>query len=357
MGVNTSNNIVILGGGIFGITASLVLSELGYNITVIEEKNDILLGATLVNQNRIHYGYHYPRSSNTIKESLIGLESFLNFYGNSVNYNFKKYYAISKNNSHITSDDFINICTSFNLKLEEKYPDKSLLNHDIIESCWLTDEPVFDYLELKKNIYEKLSKRKNIRIIRNCTVSKISDSVAHLSNGYKIAYKYLINSTYSNISDVLNNLGYKPLKSKYQLCVLPILELNHNIQPFGITIMDGPFCSLMPKGFEKNKYILYHVKESVIQEHIGYEKPIWLPIKNLVEFSIMENSKKYFPIINDMSLIDSWITTRLILPEHEFDDARPTFIEQNDDNVFTIFSGKLTTCVESSKELIKFIKH
>jgi L-2-hydroxyglutarate oxidase LhgO len=94
MGVNTSNNIVILGGGIFGITASLVLSELGYNITVIEEKNDILLGATLVNQNRIHYGYHYPRSSNTIKESLIGLESFLNFYGNSVNYNFKKYYAI-----------------------------------------------------------------------------------------------------------------------------------------------------------------------------------------------------------------------------------------------------------------------
>jgi hypothetical protein len=71
----------------------------------------------------------------------------------------------------------------------------------------------------------------------------------------------------------------------------------------------------------------------------------------------MENSKKYFPIINDMSLINSWITTRLILPEHEFDDARPTFIEQNDDNVFTIFSGKLTTCVESSKELIKFIKH
>jgi hypothetical protein len=112
----------------------------------------------------------------------------------------------------------------------------------------------------------------------------------------------------------------------------------------------------MPKGFEKDKYILYHVKESVIQEHIGNLKPNWLPIKGFVEDSIIEGSRKYFPILESMSLIDSWITTRLILPEHEFDDARPTFIKQNDENVFTIFSGKLTTCVEASKELTKFIK-
>ena len=356
MVVNTSNDIIIIGGGIFGITSAFVLSELGYTVTIVEEKNDILLGASLVNQNRIHYGYHYPRSVNTIKESLIGLESFKTFYDDSINNNFEKFYAISNSNSHITTDEFISVCDLFNLKLVEKYPDKKILNNKLIESCWLTDEPIFDYLELKKIIYTRLVKNKNITVIRNCTVSKIDGSTALLSNGYKLNYKYLINSTYSNISNVLSNLGYQPLESKYQLCVLPILEHKNGNNPFGITIMDGPFCSLMPKGFEKNKYILYHVKESVIQQHIGTVKPTWLPIKGLVENLIINNSKKYFPILDDMLLIDSWITTRLILPEHEFDDARPTFIEQNDKNVFTIFSGKLTTCVEASKELIKFIE-
>lgn len=356
MVVNTSNDIIVIGGGIFGVTASLVLSELGYTVTIVEEKNDILLGASLVNQNRIHYGYHYPRSVNTIKESLIGLESFKTFYGNSINYNFEKFYAISNNNSHISTDEFVKVCNLFNLKLTEKYPDKKILNTDLIESCWLTDEPIFDYLELKKIIYSKLVKDKNIRVVRNCTISKIDGSTALLSNGYKLNYKYLINSTYSNISNVLTDLGYQPLESKYQLCVLPILEYKNDNHRFGVTIMDGPFCSLMPKGFEKNRYILYHVKESVIQQHIGTTKPIWLPIKGFVEDLIINSSKNHFPILNDMSLIDSWVTTRLILPEHEFDDARPTFIEQNDKNVFTIFSGKLTTCVEASKELIKFIE-
>jgi len=353
---NTSKNIIVVGGGIFGITAALVLSELNYNIIVIEEKNDILLGASLVNQNRIHYGYHYPRSSKTIEETLLSLESFKIFYGDSINNKFSKYYAISKFNSHINSDEFIKICNSFNLKMKDEYPSKKLLNRDLIESCWLTDEPIFDYLKLKEIIYTKLRKNKNIKIIRNCTISKINDSIANLSNGFKIKYEYLINSTYSNISNVLNDLGYTPINSKYQLCVLPILKSNKKFKTTGVTIMDGPFCSLMPKGFEKDKYILYHVKESVIQEHIGNLKPNWLPIKGFVEDSIIEGSRKYFPILESMSLIDSWITTRLILPEHEFDDARPTFIKQNDENVFTIFSGKLTTCVEASKELTKFIK-
>lgn len=351
-----SNNIIIIGGGIFGITSAFVLSELGYKVTIIEEKNDILLGASLVNQNRIHYGYHYPRSVNTMKESLIGLDSFKSFYGDCINYNFEKYYAISNNNSHITTNEFVEVCELFNLKLIEQYPSNEFLNRDLVESCFLTDEPVFDYLTLKKIIYSKLSNDKNITIIRNCTVFKLDGSSAILSNGYKLDYKYLINSTYSNISNVLSDLGYTPLKSKYQLCVLPILETNKEIGQVGVTIMDGPFCSLMPKGFEKNKYVLYHVKDSVIQEHVGTIKPNWLPMKGLVENTIIKNSIKYFPILNDMSLIDSWITTRLILPEHEFDDARPTFIEQNDKNIFTIFSGKLTTCVEASKELVKFIE-
>lgn len=355
MVVNTSN-IIVIGGGIFGITTSLILAENGYNVTIVEKNKDILTGASLINQNRIHHGYHYPRSKQTCKESLTGLESFKSYYGDCINYNFKKYYTISKKESHVSANEFVKICDDFGLPLTESYPDESILNRKMVESCWLTNEPIFDYTELKNIVYKKLSLHKNITIIRNCTISKVENSVAILDNNYRIKFDYLVNSTYSDISNVLDKLGYEPIKSKYQLCVLPILKMSSEIEPFGVTVMDGPFCSLMPKGFEKNRYILYHVKKSVIQEHIGTKRPNWLPFKNLVEQEIIDGSMEFFPILKEMELIDSWITTRIVLPEQEFDDARPTFIRKNDHNVFTIFSGKLTTCVDAAYDLLKQIK-
>ena len=64
------NNTIIVGGGLFGLTTAIVLAEKGINVTVLEKNYDVLKEASLVNQNRIHYGYHYPRSIETGRESI-----------------------------------------------------------------------------------------------------------------------------------------------------------------------------------------------------------------------------------------------------------------------------------------------
>jgi hypothetical protein len=247
------------------------------------------------------------------------------------------------------------IANSIGLELKEKWPDKKFLNRDTIEACWLTKEPVFDYYKLREVILNKIKVRKNIKILRNCEVTTAKNDIVTLNNNHKIKFKYLINATYAGLSDFLKKIGCKPIKSKLQLCVMPILKSTTLLPQTGVTIMDGPFCSIMPKGFNQSEYILYHVVHSVTQQHIGYKQIDWLPIKGDIENNIIELSKQYFPVLDSMNLIDSYITTRIVLPDQEIDDARPTLVSENKENIFSIFSGKITTCVDAAHKVAELI--
>ena len=50
--------IAIIGGGMFGITAYLILKGSGFDCFLIEKNKEILNGASTANLNRIHLGYH-----------------------------------------------------------------------------------------------------------------------------------------------------------------------------------------------------------------------------------------------------------------------------------------------------------
>ncbi|HEX7414974.1 MAG TPA: FAD-dependent oxidoreductase [Bacteroidia bacterium] len=352
-------HILIIGGGIFGLTAAITLGEKGFKVTVLEKRSDVMQEASLVNQNRIHYGYHYPRSRATCEESLAGLESFREFYGEAINASFKKYYAIAKSGSNTTPKQFYDFFTSLNLPLEEALPDEGIVNKDLLDACWLTPEPIFDYNRLKQLVIYRLAKCKNVQLLRNATILAFKETNTSkevtLTTGTKIHCDLIINATYAGLSDLLGKFNREEINAKYQLCVMPILEMKNPPPPFGITIMDGPFCSLMPKGFEKGRFILYHVVHSVIQQHVGKKSIAWAPINGMVEMEIMEKARHYYPIIEHMKLVDTWITTRIVLPEQEIDDARPTLLMNNGNNLYSIFSGKLTTCVEAAKQITDLV--
>ena len=354
------NHVIIIGGGIFGLSTAIILGEHGFMVTVLEKENDLMTKASLVNQNRIHMGYHYPRSLSTGKESLIGIQNFKKYYPDTINEKFTKYYAIAKHNSKVSADEFYRFCIELELPLEEKYPDGELLDRSEVEACWLTPEPVFDYYRLKNSVTQRIIKNPNINVIRNAEVIKINidQGTKHISisDGSTLHSNYLINATYSKLPEIANAVSKKQIEAKYELCIMPIMELNDSNQnQFGITIMDGPYCSLMPKGFNKREYIVYHVNDSVLQTQIGTKFDSWKPINNFPELVCLKNSAKFFPIIKNMSYLDTWITTRIILPNKEENDARPTLLIDHNNNIFSIFSGKLTTAIDIGFELLNEI--
>jgi len=363
MGVSTlgdDKSVVIIGGGIFGLSTAIILGEKNYSVTVLEKENDIMTKASLVNQNRIHMGYHYPRSIETGKESLNGIENFKKYYGKSINSNFKKYYAIANKKSKVSANEFYNFCMDLKLPLEEKYPRKDFLDRTKVEACWLTPEPVFDFGEIKNIIISKISNLPNVKLLRNTEVSSIHIKndlkIIDLKNGPKLNTRYVVNATYSNIPKIANKISQNDIIGQYELCMMPIIKSNFkNENQFGITVMDGPFCSIMPKGFNKGEYILYHVEQSVLQRQKGASREPWESIVNFPELNCIEECKNYFPILDQMVISDSWITTRIVLPDKEKDDARPTLMINHENGIYSIFSGKVTTAIDAGYQILNAI--
>ena len=66
--------------------------------------------------------------------------------------------------------------------------------------------------------------------------------------------------------------------------------------------------------------------------------------------------KKFFDGFEELEHIGSMYTIRTVLKNREHDDARPTLVGK-DNKIYTLFSGKIDTCVDASNNLIRRIKN
>jgi hypothetical protein len=334
--------VIIIGAGIFGIATAIELSK-DHDVTLVESNNDIMMNASKCNHNRLHYGFHYPRSKSTAEQSLIGYESFYGIFKDCIISNFPNYYMIDKT-SKINSDQYLNFCKDLNLSIKKEYPNINM-DFSSIESSFLTNEPIFDYKSIKSNISLMLNKS-NVKVILN---KKITNK-KQLDE-----YDVVVNTTYSNINYINNLFHIDRVKLKIQMVAIPTFKMKHD--KIGLTIMDGNYCSIMPKGFEKNKFLLYHVKNSVIKETEDYVVPDdWINIKDEHIENIYNKSEQYFTFLKDSEHIGYWNTVRA-LPINN-NDCRLTdvsCVEIDNKKIISVLSGKITTCWLIAKNIKKMI--
>jgi len=169
--------IAIIGAGWFGCYLGLVLKK-KYEVKIFEKRNKIFLGASGNNQNRLHQGFHYPRSYLTIKESKIGFKKFIDtfpFLTKKIN---KNYYLISNNKKNLLDFEiYKQILKSNGLKFNIIKKNKFFFNiSGIINSkerlIDTNKSKIFFLKNLKKNIIFnttikniKNDKKKKIKII------------------------------------------------------------------------------------------------------------------------------------------------------------------------------------------------
>ena len=126
--------IKVIGAGLFGCCTAYELNKEGYDVTIIEKSSDIMNKASKYNHNRIHFGYHYPRSIDTARQSLDGLDSFLKNYKDSIVSNFPNYYMIAKQNSKVAASEYIKFCDELNLDYTlNDYPNNLLVDKDMLD--------------------------------------------------------------------------------------------------------------------------------------------------------------------------------------------------------------------------------
>jgi hypothetical protein len=329
-------SIAIIGAGIFGCSIALELNKEGFEVILFEKDFDIMLGASKNNHNRIHYGYHYPRSLETTKQSLDGLLSFLSNYSDSVVFGFKNYYSIAKENSLSTASQFKEFCKEAGIGYKIEFPDKNLMNPELISESYLVEEPVYDWSRLQSIVKNKLAKS-NIEVRLNTNFLASNES-----------FDFVINCTYSNINEVCKHLNVHELTFHMQDVVIPVFEAN--VDRLGLTVMDGPFCSIMPRGFEKNRFLLYHAKYSIVEESLNSSLRLNANISECNE-RILEDAKSYFPFLKDAKIIDQLRTCRAIPISNNDQRLSEIITYKENPNFITVFSGKVTTAVKIAKQI------
>lgn len=333
----------VIGAGIYGITSAIKLKSKGFEVDLFEAENDILKAASGINQYRVHRGYHYPRSLNTIISCKNNEQSFIKHYNKSIIDKNEHYYAIS-------SEDSLTNPSQYLITL-----DKAGLEWEIIDSlpnCDLTikaKETLYSPTILKSICYERL-KGNGINLNLNTRITN------KLKN-----YKYNIHATYAT----LNELADKKQEYQFELCEKPLFRLPDRYKGQSIVIMDGPFMCFDP--FEDTEYHLGgNVVHAIHVRNIGEKPEIPRVYKKYLNKGIVKNpkytnisrfiesAKKFFPEIEKSEHIGSMYTVRTVLPYKDNTDERPTIVKKQDNN-FILFSGKIGNCVEAANKIEEII--
>ena len=117
---NKKKSICIIGGGFYGCYIAKKIVENFKNIKIeIYEKNiDLLSEAGKNNQYRLHLGFHYPRSLETIKQTQEGSKIFINEFEKFISKPKKNIYLIHKN-SQIKFSTYKNIYRKLKINFKE----------------------------------------------------------------------------------------------------------------------------------------------------------------------------------------------------------------------------------------------
>ncbi len=364
---------VIIGAGIFGLYAASQLIDRGYTVLVIEKDESYFRRGSYINQARLHNGYHYPRSLSTAKKSAKYFSRFLDDYKDCTNTEFDQIYAVATNYSWTNAEQFKKFCKANDI-LCEVVDKKKYFDSNMIEEAYLTKEYSFDARLIGEKLFEYCISR-DVKFSFNTEIEKcdVIDKKYELSltSGLVIKSEMIINATYAGINNVHKIFGFDFLPIKYELCEVVLCKVQKELENVGVTVMDGPFFSVMPFG----KTGLHSI--TTVSKTPHYTSYSELPTFNCQKLSqscspdnvqncnhcevspkssyqdMLQMVKMYTNDKIKLLKVKSLFTLKPILIASEIDDSRPTIIRKysSTPDFYTVFSGKLNTIYDMDEIL------
>ncbi len=344
--------IAIIGAGIFGATIATVLAKNGFKVDLYEKENDIFTHASGINQYRVHRGYHYPRSEETILSCLEGEKEFREMYGESIlDDGIEHYYCVAKKGTKVTGDECKKVFDKFSLEYEEK--DSGIMNNNNISLSVKVKEFLFDPVALKNICMENI-KKYGVNLLLN------TEAKEELIKDYDL----IIVTTYSDNNAWLKDYPEAQKNYQYEICEKLVLKLPEKFDKKSVVVFDGEFMCIDPFG-KTGYFAMGNVVHAIHDRQIGKKVEIDERYKQVLNKGVIQNppftnynkfietAEEFFPGINKAEHIGSMFTIRTVLPYRDHDDARPTIVEQINGKMVIVFSGKIPSCVNAANQVLK----
>lgn len=365
---------VIIGAGLYGLYGALICGKKGHKVVVLECESEPFSRATYINQARVHNGYHYPRSFSTVNSVTEYFQKFNREFDFCINLSFRKIYATSSKYSWTNAAQFKKFCKNARIKCVEVEPGE-FFNEGMCDGAFEVEEYTYDSAILRDYLLEEIKKFPQVELKFNVKIEDIQKSSKeyHINiNGQEsISTGFVLNATYASANQINSIAGFEPFKIKYELCEMILCHPGDNLRGLGITIMDGPFFSIMPFGktglhsltsvtftphlschdnlpvFECQK------KNPLCSEHCLYNCNC-CDFKPPSSWTYMSGiAKKYMLSRFDFKFYKSLYSMKPILLSSEIDDSRPTVIRKYSENptFVSVLSGKISTVYDLDEVL------
>jgi hypothetical protein len=317
---NIDTKVLVIGAGWYGCHIASLLIKNNFSIAMIDKNDTIGEGSSSHNQNRLHLGYHYPRSYKTRTECKQGYTNMIERYENILSH-CKSFYIISKH----SLIDFNTYCAIFKhdnydlrfVDVSDIYPIK--INTSMIDGkVIMVDEMYINHNKMKSHFNNLLSSH----------IIKMSD----FQENIKYQYRYVIDCTYGQLID--------DYECKKEHCISFVYKLlDPHILPFSITVMDGPFFSIHPYDTKNRLYTLTHVHHGVIKYLSDFDK-------DEILVHILEDVKKYIFNFDECFEYYGFFVAYKAKKLNDFSADRSIIYKQNH-NLHSFVGGKITGIFEA----------
>ncbi len=357
---------VILGAGLFGLYGADLACRRGSSVALVDPEPTPMTRASFANQARIHLGYHYPRSVGTALQSIAYRDRFVEEFAGCVNGRFSKVYAIARFESMTSAAGFEQFCRNVEIPAVQVDPLR-WFRSGAVEAAFVCDEASFDTRRLRREMVGRLADRPSVHWKLGNRVQEVGIDgetyVLTLTDGSVLRTPRVLNATYAAMNGVLAQFGVEPLAVHHELCELALGKPSPELAEVGITVMDGPFFSIMPFGhsglhsLSAVDYTPHHRSQDPLpsfpcQRRSASCRPESLdncgtcPVRpaTLVD-EMWQLAGRYLRPEMDFEPTSSILAVRPVLRLSNVDDSRPTLVQvhRRAPDLVSVMSGKINT--------------
>lgn len=365
LGVGNVYDVLVIGGGFFGLTIAKRCAENHRSVLLVERSADLMTRASYNNQARVHNGYHYPRSVLTALRSRVNFPKFVKEYPDCIFSEFTKIYAIAEQMSKVTASQFRRFMERIGSPIQPADARVRCLFSERISEAFSCIEYVFDAEKLR-TIAKNKALESGVRILCSSEVESVSADATGLEisihsegENLRVRAALVFNCTYSRINEVLRRSGLQPIPLKHEMTEMCLVEPPCELRHLGITVMCGPFFSIMPfpaRGLHSLSHVRFTPHYTWADDSVRSPDPYSVPATQRVRSSfaaMRQDAIRYLPLIAGCTQQGSLWEVKTMLPRSEGDDSRPILFKRLVENarLVNVMGGKIDNVFDALPEV------
>jgi glycine/D-amino acid oxidase-like deaminating enzyme len=285
-------------------------------------------------------------------------------FADAVDSSFDHLYAIATRSSKVNARQFEQFVARIGAPLAEASREElSLFAPSMVQKVYRAVEPAFDATVIRDILLARLSALGGVEIRTEVEVREVVDSAQGdlqvVTEAAIFQSARVISALYASINPLHARSALPLIDFQQESTEMALVSVPPSLSRTAITVMDGPFFSLMPypsRGLHTLSHVRYTPRRrwrdgpgANFESHAADSETTMTSA-----FPLMQaDAKRFLPLLDKLDYQSSLWETKTVLPQSDHDDSRPILFRPNHGvkGYTCIMGGKLDNVYDALEEL------